>query len=364
MRTKGVGMTSEAAIQALANDAQAQGASDVHLDLDVDAVRVRLRVDGRLRSWVPARLEPDKLRSAAWDMAGSGAERLGDWLVASHADGERLALRLRTERPAGLVEGLAALGLAPAQARTLMRATERPGGFVAVAGPAGSGRRTTIAALLANDLRTHSVVAVGLLLPGALTIGGTSEGASGQAAIERALVLDPDILVLGELVDRDAAALAFQVAASGRRVVARIDAPDAIAAFDRLRALRVDRLALAAHVRAVIAQRLASRLCRSCRRPVQASNGVAALLGFDPGAVIHESPGCTECDGSGRTGAIGVFELLAFDPALARLVNDGADAALLARHAFLNAPRIDSAARAMAREGLIDAAEAIRLSKG
>lgn len=353
-------MTSEAAIEALAADALAQGASDVHLDLDVDAVRVRLRVDGRLRHWVPARLEAERLRMAAWTMAGSGAERLGDWQVASHADGERLALRLRTARSGGLAEGLAALGLAPAQARALSRSIERPGGVIVVAGPAGSGRQTTIATMIGQELRTQSVVAVGRALPGALTIAAPV----GHSAIEAGLSLDPDVLVLYGLADRDAAALAFQAAASGRRVVIRIDASDAIAAFENLRALRVDRLALAAHLRVVTAQRLAERLCRTCRRPVQANSRIAALLGFDPGAVIHESPGCSHCSERGTAGAIGVFELIAFDPALARLVNDGADAALLARHAFLNAPRLDSAARSMAREGLIDAAEAIRLSKG
>ncbi|MBB5697765.1 ATPase, T2SS/T4P/T4SS family [Sphingomonas yantingensis] len=353
-------MSSEAAIQALAADAQAQGASDVHLDLDVDAVRVRLRVDGRLRQWVPARLEPGGLRAAAWAVAGNGTDRLGDWQVASHSDGERLALRLRAERPGHLAEGLAALGMVPAQARTIFRMTERPGGLVVVAGPRGSGRRSTIAALLGGEARTRSVVTVDLALPGALTIAGLQ----GQAAIEQALSLDPDILALGDLADRGAAALAFQVAASGRRVLARVEAPDAIAAFEHLRALRVDRLALAAQLRAVTAQRLAQRLCHVCRRPVQASNRIAALLGFDPGAVIHESAGCGACDGRGTAGAIGVFELIAFDPAMARLVNDGADAALLARHAFLNAPRLDSAARSMARQGLIDAAEAVRLGRG
>jgi general secretion pathway protein E len=353
-------MTSEAAIRALAADAQAQGASDVHLDLDMDAVRVRLRVDGRLRHWVPARLEPERLRAAAWDMAGSGTDRLGDWQVASHADGERLALRLRAERPGGLAEAMAGLGMAPAQARTLVRATERLGGVIVVAGPAGSGRRTTIAALLGGDTRMHSVVAVDLSLPGALTIAGPK----GQAAIEQALSLDPDVVVLGNLADRGAAALAFQVAASGRRVIARVAALDAIAAFDHLRALKVDRLALAAQLRMVTAQRLADRLCHACRRPVQASNRIAALLGFDPGAVIYESAGCGTCGGRGTAGAIGVFEALVLDPVLARLVNDGADAALLARHAFLNTPRLDSAARSMTREGLIDAAEAVRLSRG
>ncbi|WP_315763967.1 ATPase, T2SS/T4P/T4SS family [Sphingomonas sp. Y38-1Y] len=356
-------MASETAIEALTADALAQGASDIHLDLDVDAVRVRLRVDGRLRAWVPSRLQPERLRADAWQVVDGGADRLADWHVAAHADGERLALRLRSERAGGVADALTTLGFAAPQARTMVRALERPGGVAVIAGPAHSGRRQTIAALLGGEARTQSVVAVGIDdLPGALTIG--EAGGGQQAIMERALTLDPDVLVLGSLDDRGSASLAFQVAASGRRVIARVEAPDAITAFERLRGLGVDRLALAAHLRAVTAQRLGMRLCHGCRRPVQASNRVAALLGFDPGAVIHESAGCTDCGGRRTGGRIGVFELIAFDAVVARLVNDGADAALLARHAFLNAPRLDSAARAMAREGLIDAVEAIRISRG
>lgn len=349
-------------IGALAADALAQGASDIHLDLDRDAVRVRLRVDGRLRAWVPGRLQPDRLRAAAWQVVDTGAAAFEDWHVAAHADGERLALRLRSARAGGVGDSMAALGLSAPQARAFARATERPGGMLIVAGPPRSGRRTTLAALLSGEARTQSVVAIDLELPHALTLDSEPRGGM-QGAIERALTLDPDTLVLGSLDDRGAAGLAFQVAASGRRVIVRLDADDAVAAVERLRALRVDRLALAAHLRAVLSQRLAARLCRGCRRPVQASNAVAALLGFDPGAVIHESAGCTECAGSGRAGHVGVFEVLAFDADIARLVNDGADAALLARHAFLNAPRLDSAARSMVRDGTIAAAEAVRLSK-
>jgi general secretion pathway protein E len=113
----------------------------------------------------------------------------------------------------------------------------------------------------------------------------------------------------------------------------------------------------------VTAQRMATRLCPACRRPAQATNAVAALLGFDPGTVIYESAGCSGCDGTGADQRIGVFETIVVDDEIARLVNDGADAALLTRHAFLNAPRLGSAARAMVREGVIGAEEAIRLSR-
>ncbi|HTG38260.1 ATPase, T2SS/T4P/T4SS family [Sphingomonas sp.] len=356
-------MKTGTAIEALAADAAAQGASDIHLDFDPDAVRVRLRVDGRLRAWVPARLQPDRLRDAAWEVVDTGADRLLDWRVAAYADGEHLALRLRADRAGMASDKLTDLGMAAAQARLMVRSLERPGGAVVVAGRSGSGRRSTIASWIAGEARTLSIVAIGIEVPGALAIAVAPQLPM-RATIERALMLDPDILVLGDVPDRESAAVAFQVAAGGCRVLLRLDAPDAVAAIDRLRALGVDRLALASHLIAVTAQRLADRLCPRCRQPVQASNAVAALLGFDPGAVIYESTGCGDCRGTGVIGRIGVFEGVAVDSAVARLINDGADAALLTRHLFLNAPRLDSAARSMVREGLIGATEAVRLSRG
>jgi general secretion pathway protein E len=355
-------VTGATAIEALAADAAAQGASDIHLDFDPDAVRVRLRVDGRLRAWVPARLQPERLRHAAWQVVGAGTDRLSDWRVAAHASGNRLALRLRADRAGLAGDKLADLGMAPAHARLMVAALERAGGVVVVAGPPGSGRRSTITALIADDVRTVSVVGIGIAVPGGLELSCAPDEPT-AAAIDRAMTLDPDMLVLGDLPDREAAALAFQVAAGGCRVLVRLDASDAVAAIERLRMLGVDRLALAAHLRAVLAQRLADRLCRQCRRPVQASNAVAALLGFDPGAVIFESDGCAGCDNSGVDGRVGVFEGIVVDAAIARLVNDGGDAALLSRHAFLRAPRLDSAARAMVREGMIAASEAVRLAR-
>lgn len=353
-------MTTE--LDTLTVEAASQGASDVHLDLDADALRLRLRIDGQLRGWVPARLQPDRLRAAAWAMVDSGADRLNDWRVATHADGGRLALRLRAERGDATVDLLTGLGLLPAQARLLLGAQARPGGVIVVAGAPGSGRRSTVASLASGDARLGSVVSIGLPIGSAILLSD-QKGEPEERRFERAMALDPDVVILADLSDRAVAACAFQVAAAGRRVIARIDAADAVGAIERLRALRIDRLALAGQLRAVTAQRLASRLCAECRRPVQASNAVAALLGFDPGVVIYESMGCAACEGRGDAGAVGVFEVVALDPAIARLVNDGADAALLTRHAFLNVPRLDSAARAMVRDGQIGAAEAIRLSR-
>ena len=139
---------------------------------------------------------------------------------------------------------------------------------------------------------------------------------------------------------------------------------DAIAAIIALRRTAPDRFALAAGLRLVIAQRSAARLCQECRMPVQAYGSMSALLGLDPGAILWSAEGCRSCDGTGEAGRIAIFEAVEIDPAMRRLIYDGADAPLLARHAFLASPNLASAARSLAREGMVSAAEAVRISRG
>jgi general secretion pathway protein E len=130
-----------------------------------------------------------------------------------------------------------------------------------------------------------------------------------------------------------------------------------------MRDMRIEPFLLASTLRAVVAQRLVRRLCPSCRRPVQASGSVSSLLGFDPGTVIYEPVGCEDCNGTGFKGRIGVFEAIRIDDTIRRLINDGGDEAIIARHAFLKAPNLGSAARRLVREGLTTPEEAVRISR-
>src|SRR3546814_14997999 len=93
-------------------------------------------------------------------------------------------------------------------------------------------------------------------------------------------------------------------------------------------------------LRAVIAQRLVRRLCQHCHEAVQADKSASALLGFDPGTIIYRALGCDACSGTGYKGRIGVFEAIRIDDTIRRLINNGGDESLIARHAFLNAPNL------------------------
>ena len=147
-------------------------------------------------------------------------------------------------------------------------------------------------------------------------------------------------------------------------VAAQADGGDAISTLLALRKLAGDRFAFAAMLRLVLAQRIAPRLCGSCRMPEQAYGSLSALLGLDPGAILWSAPGCEACADTGEAGSFGVFEGIEVDPAMRRLIYDGADAPLLARHAFLTMPNLASAARALARDGVIAAEHAVRISRG
>jgi len=165
------------------------------------------------------------------------------------------------------------------------------------------------------------------------------------------------------LCDRASTNEALEAAERGI-VLADADGGDTIQTILMLRRLASDRFAFAAMLRLLVAQRSVPGLCGGCRRPQQAYGSVAALLGLDPGAILWEAPGCEACDGSGSVGRVRIFEGVEIDSAMRRLIYDGADAPLLARHAFLNTPNLASAARRLAREGLIAPEEAVRISRG
>lgn len=214
-----------------------------------------------------------------------------------------------------------ALGMRESAVAALIPAVRRPG-LVLIAGPRGSGRSSTLQALLG---------------------------------------LADDAAIFDSLTDRQHATRAVE-AAEEQLVFATIEAPNAVRAIGLMRDWRVERFLLASTLRAATAQRRVRRLCPACRRPEQASASASALLGFDSGAIVYAPVGCGRCQ-SGFAGETAVFECIAVDSGLRRLINSGGDDSILARHAHLHAPNLGSAARALVREGVTTAEEAIRLSR-
>jgi general secretion pathway protein E len=328
-------------------EALRRGATRLHLEPRDGGLSVRFRIAGALGEVlrVPPPAAAEMIRRIEAGPLHLGAREIACAGFATER-GQRHVLHL--DAPGARAEGLEALGMRPALVRPLAAVLARGGGLVLVAGPAGSGRSTTLAAIA-----THLDNGARCLLP-------VAEAGDFRAA----MLQDADVLVAGTIADRETAGAAVRAAEAGHLVLAEVDAGDAVGAILALRALRVEPFQLASTLLAVLAQRRVRRLCPECRTPVQAQGSVSALLGFDSGTLVHAPAGCEACDDSGYSGETAVFEAILPDAALRRLINDGGDGAIIARHAFLNAPNLGSAARTLVREGAITPEEAVRVSRG
>jgi len=373
-------------INGIIADAVRQGVSDIHIEPYETGLIVRMRVDGVLKETLrmPAHVAPVVVSRikvmARLDIAERRIPqdgRIGLTLGGKQLDvrvstlpsraGERVVLRILDKENAGL--SLDLLGLSGNAEVVLREALAEPNGIILVTGPTGSGKTTTLYAgmqqlndgsrniLTVEDPVEYAVDGVGQ------TQVNAKVGMSFAAGLRAILRQDPDVVMVGEIRDRETADIAVQAALTGHLVLSTVHTNDALGAITRMRDMKVEPFLLASTLRAVIAQRLVRRLCPTCREPVQAEKSVAALLGFDPGTMVYRAVGCPECSNTGYKGRIGVFEAVRVDTAIRRLINDGGDEAIIARHAFVNAPNLGSAARALVKGGQTTPEEAIRISR-
>ncbi len=373
-------------INGIIAEAVRQGVSDIHIEPYESGLVVRMRIDGVLRETLrmPPHVAPVIVSRvkvmARLDIAerrlpqdGRIGLTLGGKLLDVRVStlpsraGERVVLRLLDKENAGI--DLDVLGMTEGTLALLRDALSEPNGIILVTGPTGSGKTTTLYAglRLLND-GTRNILTVEDPVEYAIdgvgqTQVNTKVGLTFAAGLRAILRQDPDVVMIGEIRDRETAEIAVQASLTGHLVLSTVHTNDAPGAITRMRDMKVEPFLLASTLRAVIAQRLVRRLCPECRRPVQASSSVCALLGVDQGAVVYEPVGCPACSNTGFKGRIGVFEAIRVDDTIRRLINDGGDEAIIARHAFINAPNLGSAARALVREGLTTPEEAVRISR-
>ncbi|MCE7797505.1 Flp pilus assembly complex ATPase component TadA [Sphingobium sufflavum] len=373
-------------INGIIAEAARQGVSDIHIEPYETGLVVRMRMDGVLtetlrmpphvapvvvsRIKVMARLDIAERRVPQDGRIGlSLGGKLLDVRVSTlpARAGERVVLRILDKANTGI--GLDVLGMASHVDTVFRQALAEPNGIILVTGPTGSGKTTTLYAglrqlndgsrnlLTVEDPVEYAVEGVGQ------TQVNAKVGLTFAAGLRAILRQDPDVVMIGEIRDRETAEIAVQASLTGHLVLSTVHTNDAVGAITRLRDMKVEPFLLASTLRAVIAQRLVRRLCQSCREPVVADKSACALLGFDAGTWIYRSVGCEACNHTGYKGRIGVFEAVRIDDTLRRIINEGGDESLISRHAFLNAPNLSSSARALVRQGDTSAEEAIRISR-
>jgi general secretion pathway protein E len=340
----------------------AEGASDVHIEPDPRFPRVRFRVDGILAErvapppWLAGRVigRVKALAGLALGECLFPQDGVFDFPTASGpvsirvsilptARGECAVLRLLTVEDE--IPSLADLGVPEEMERRLVSAASASEGLVVFAGPTGSGKTTTLHALLQRvDADRRNIVSIEdpveirsrrlRQVPVRRDLGLDFAG-----ALRYVLRQDPDVLLVGETRDAETAQLVVQAALAGHLVLTTVHAASALEAFDRFTQLGADRSLLAQVTRLTVSQRLLRRVCPFCA-----------------------GEGCFACEGTGLKGRTGLYEAVAMSAPLASLVRQGAEPAELRRAARDNGFRslLDSA-RDLVRRGVTTPAETARV---
>jgi general secretion pathway protein E len=333
-------------------------ASDVHIESFEGALKVRYRIDGVLREveGPPARLRAAvisrikimaRLNIAERRLPQDGRIKLSlkgrevDLRVATTPGlhGENVVLRVLDR--SGVALDLPGLGLDGPALAGFSAAIKRPNGVVLITGPTGSGKTTTLyAALIELNSPDRKVITaedpVEYQIDGVCQIQVKPQIDLTFAAILRSVLRqDPDVIMVGEIRDRETASIAVQAALTGHLVVSTLHTNGAAAAVGRLLDMGVEDYLIASTLGGVLAQRLVRRLCPHCSRPqeVALGGGLGAaglarrFLGrsVEGAAGLREPVGCPRCDGTGYRGRLAVVEFLPMTEAVARLVLARAD---------------------------------------
>jgi general secretion pathway protein E len=245
----------------------------------------------------------------------------------------------------------------------------KPHGIILVTGPTGSGKTTTLYAALEriND-NTRNIMTVEDPIEYYIDgIGQTQVNTKVEMTFARGLraILrqDPDVVMVGEIRDRETAEIAVQASLTGHLVLSTVHTNDAIGAVTRMRDMKVEPFLLASTLRAVMAQRLVRRLCAECRKAEPLGESGAELLGVKAGTTVYEPTGCEACSGSGYRGRIAVFEAVKVDETIRRLINEDASEDAIVAHAFRKAPTLNMAVRQLVIDGVTTPEEAVRISR-
>lgn len=342
-------------IDALLADAVQNGASDIHFEPEQSFLRIRYRIDGILRqirslhkSYWPAMAVRLKVISNM-NIAETRAPQDGrisikfsgrqiDFRASAQptTHGENLVLRV-LDRQKGIVP-LDGLGLDEHELTLLKLMIARPDGVILVTGPTGSGKTTTLYSIL-NHINTESVNIMTLEDPVEYPMNMIRQTSVNESAkmgfadgIRSMMRQDPDVILVGEVRDKETAEMAFAAAMTGHQVYSTLHTNSAIGSVSRLLDIGIVPDVMAGNIIGVIAQRLVRRLCPHCREPFTADAVERRLLGLaedargDPPATLYRAVGCERCAHQGYKGRLAIMELLKMNAELDELIGRRASA--------------------------------------
>lgn len=368
-------------INAVLSQALQQGASDVHIETYEKTLAVRFRIDGVLRSAVQPRRELAPLLvsrikvMAKLDIAEKRIPQDGrisvliggrevDVRVSTLPSnyGERVVLRL-LDKTSGRFD-LGSLNMDQAESERLRELIKQPHGIFLVTGPTGSGKSTTLYAALTelND-RSRNILTIEDPIEYNLEgIGQSQVNTKADMTFARGLRAmlrqDPDVVMVGEIRDRETAEIAVQASLTGHMVMSTLHTNSAIGAITRLKDMGIEPFLLSSSLTGVLAQRLVRTLCGNCAGSRLADEYETEFLAQPPETpcLVGQANGCDECEHTGYRGRTGLYELLVIDQNLRRLIHGNAGEAELNKAAQANMVSMhsNSVARVLAKDTTIE----------
>ncbi|MBU1001957.1 MAG: Flp pilus assembly complex ATPase component TadA [Proteobacteria bacterium] len=363
-------------VNSILSQAVRDGASDVHISPEKDYVQLRFRVDGKLRE-VPAPPKKfflpivSRLKILAnMDIASSMVPQDGRFsfnyekrevhVRASSLPtiyGENMILRLLLRNGSGL--SLDDLGMIESDRNKLIYAVGRPYGMILSTGPTGSGKSTSLYAVL-RSINQPDINIITLEDPVEYRVAKIRQvqlnkkaGMTFASGLRSILRQDPDVIMVGEIRDAETAGIAVQAALTGHRLLSTIHTNDAAGAVTRLTEMGIEPFLVASTLLVSVAQRLIRKVCPHCKETYDPPSEALEAMGISPnGHTFYRGRGCAQCNQVGYLGRVGLFEILPIDDMVQALIMRRASAREITRAAMeagtLRTLREDAAAKVVA----------------
>jgi type IV pilus assembly protein PilB len=356
--------TEEAPIVKLVNSVITQsvddGASDIHFEPQAKELIVRFRIDGVLHEImsVPRRMQQGVISRlkimSELDIAERRVPQDGriglivggkpiDMRVATLPTvyGEKIVMRLLDK--SNVMIALEDMGFSPKALKRFKRSFTKPYGAILVTGPTGSGKSTSLYAAL-NILNDPAKNIITVEDPVEYRLNGINQvqvnskaGMTFSAALKSILRCDPDIVMIGEIRDRETAQIAIESALTGHLVLSTLHTNDAPGALSRLTEMGIEPFLTSSAVDCVLAQRLARRLCKECKEPFEPTQEMLKKNDFPPEVfemdkvTLYRPKGCSRCNNTGYKGRMGMYEVMIVSEAIRRLTVERKSADEIAR---------------------------------
>jgi len=327
-------------------------ASDIHIEPSNSEVRIRFRVDGDLREYMTSELRNHSAIITRIKIMGemdiSEKRKPQDGRVETIIDshmvdmrlsalptvyGEKMVIRL-LDRSAVVIDKKR-LGLTEKNIKIINEIMKYPQGMILATGPTGSGKTTTLYSLL-KELNSVQKNIITVEDPVEYRLSGVNQvqvnkkaGLTFSTGLRSILRQDPDIIMVGEIRDKETAQIAIRASITGHLVLSTLHTNDTASTVTRLIDMDVEPYILSSSLVGIISQRLVKKLCNSCKIPHETENGDMEILNIDEAKTIYQPRGCNACGRTGYSGRTAIHEIMVIDKEIRKLINSNASADII-----------------------------------